>query len=146
MLSKLNTEAFVDQRKQLIATDTATLLELDSTIQVLNERHNPRSAVRQIDARLEPFILFIERYAKSVYFVTGCASGGHHLGSLRVLLEMASSASRYFQKGIDMLERLGSQVCLYARYEDLFEVDDHFATALASTYSDIIDVLRKARQ
>ncbi|KAG9377030.1 TPR-12 multi-domain protein [Pyrenophora tritici-repentis] len=147
MLSKLNTEAFVDQRKQLIATDTATLLELDSTIQVLNERHNPRSAVRQIDARLEPFILFIERYAKSVDILSqGVPVAAIIWGSLRVLLEMASSASRYFQKGIDMLERLGSQVCLYARYEDLFEVDDHFATALASTYSDIIDVLRKARQ
>jgi hypothetical protein len=43
-----------------------------------------------------------------------------------------------------MLETLGSQVCLYAQYEDLFRADDYFATALISTHLEIIEVLRKA--
>jgi hypothetical protein len=59
---------------------------------------------------------------------------------------MASSASRYFQKVIDMLERLGSQIGLYARYEELFERDAYFSTALVATHLDIIDVLGKARR
>ena len=59
---------------------------------------------------------------------------------------MASSAVRYLDKVIDMLERLGSQVCLYARYEDMFQTDDHFTTALVSTHLDIINILEKARR
>jgi hypothetical protein len=43
-----------------------------------------------------------------------------------------------------MLERLGSQVCLYARYEDIFRSNEYFATALVSTHLEIIEVLRKA--
>jgi hypothetical protein len=58
---------------------------------------------------------------------------------------MASSTSRYFQKLLDILERLGSQVCLYAKYEDLFGTDEKFVSALSITHLDILNVLSKAR-
>ncbi|KAI0875922.1 hypothetical protein GGS24DRAFT_499364 [Hypoxylon argillaceum] len=58
---------------------------------------------------------------------------------------MASSATRYFPKLVDMLEMLGTTVSVYGKYDSLYGHEDRFKAALTSVFSHIISILLKAR-
>jgi len=57
----------------------------------------------------------------------------------------ASSASRYFEKLLGLLESLGSRLTLFERYEALFGHESIFVHALTATQLDILNILRNAQ-
>jgi hypothetical protein len=62
-------------------------MELTDTIQLLNVRHHSDSTARQIGARLEPLISFVEKYAKSLDTLSqGIPIASIIWGAMRLLL------------------------------------------------------------
>ncbi|KAI8931761.1 hypothetical protein NX059_011401 [Plenodomus lindquistii] len=146
-LSQIFVDESLSELQHSSIPETATLTDLNETIRSLSYRHSTIITGRKIESRLEPIIGFVEKYAKAVDVLSqGVPFAALIWGSLRILLELASSASRYFQKVMDVLERLGDHVGLYARYEDMFQTDSLFASELMLTHLEIMEVFKKARR
>jgi hypothetical protein len=94
--------------QQIQQTGTATLMELTSTIQLLNARYHNDSVARQIGTRLEPLISFVERYAKSLDILSqGIPLASIIWGALRVLLEVFLN-SKYTPQQLKWVDRFFS--------------------------------------
>ncbi|PMB65156.1 Nephrocystin-3 [Beauveria bassiana] len=106
---------------------------------------------------LTPFISFVDRYSAAVDMMVQNFGAPSCLiwGCLRVILKVTSlfdcncavgrSMPFYFTDLLRLVERFGAQLCLYNRYDALFNGHDEFMAALSDTYMDAIIFLRKAR-
>ncbi|KAM3511901.1 hypothetical protein MY11210_004442 [Beauveria gryllotalpidicola] len=105
----------------------------------------PRGAVGL--GALTPFISFVDRYSAAVDMVAQNFGAPSCLiwGCLRVILKVGRSVPFYFTDLLRLVERFGAQLCLYSRYDALFNGHGDFMAALSDTYMDAIIFLRKAR-
>ncbi|KAM3523884.1 hypothetical protein NHJ13051_004861 [Beauveria bassiana] len=96
---------------------------------------------------LTPFISFIDRYSNAVDMMVQNFGAPSCLiwGCLRVILKVGRSVSFFFTDLLGLVERFGTQLCLYSRYDALFDGHTDFMAALSDTYMDALIFLRKAR-
>jgi len=80
---------YENHARLLVRVDTATLKDLFSTVEEMNERHHACSKTRRLSTRIEPLVAFVERYAKAADTLSQSVPMAALIwGSLRVLLEV----------------------------------------------------------
>ncbi|KAI1877911.1 uncharacterized protein JN550_000093 [Neoarthrinium moseri] len=123
---------------------------LDEITQVESLHEEKWVSKYRIRSRLNHLISFVDRYAKAVDCLVQTANGSgvnpaaFIWGLLRVLLETASSAVKYFASLMDLLEDLGRAASLYTQYDNMYSHHPRFQNALVNVYVDIMLVLQKA--
>jgi transcriptional regulator of met regulon len=103
--------------------------------------------------RLRYLLAFIERYSKAIDCLVQTSTGSFMnpatmiWGLLRIVMEIASAATRYMTSLLNLLEDLGNNISLYSAYEDEILFDQpRFRNAMVAVYMDIINILIKARK
>ncbi|KAI1866917.1 hypothetical protein JX265_007493 [Neoarthrinium moseri] len=125
---------------------------LDEITQVESLHEEKWVSKYRIRSRLNHLISFVDRYAKAVDCLVQTANGSgvnpaaFIWGLLRVFLETASSAVKYFASLMDLLEDLGRAASLYTQYDNMYSHHPRFQNALVNVYVDIMLVLQKARK
>lgn len=96
---------------------------------------------------ITPFLSFIDKYALAIdsFCQFNPAPSALIWGSLRVILQIAQSATLYSGRVLRMVGRFGSHLAIYSRYEGMFENSVHFQTALKASFMDAVMLLRRAR-
>ncbi|KAK8112574.1 hypothetical protein PG984_013100 [Apiospora sp. TS-2023a] len=133
-----------------IVPSASTMNQVMDFILDMDAHHASRNRCRNVASRIEPLVKFIERYSKAIDSLVQCTDGSVLSpialiwGGLRVVLEISSSMTKYFPKLVDLLQKLGSSVAVYGRYDDLFGQNAHFKAALNDVYSQILNILLRA--
>ncbi|KAI1366691.1 hypothetical protein F5Y08DRAFT_300756 [Xylaria arbuscula] len=124
---------------------------LTTTIKLETDHISKQKSGIDVRRRLSSLISFVERYASALDCLVQTGSGfalnpaALAWGLMKILLELASSATKYFSSLLKLLERLGSTVSLYGEYLEMFRYH-RFQVALGDVYLDIICILGKARK
>ncbi|KAI9857597.1 MAG: hypothetical protein M1813_008189 [Trichoglossum hirsutum] len=98
------------------------------------------SKSRALLVKIQPFIASIEEYGKAldVYANITPLILGPLWGSIRVVLHLASSFEKYFERIVDMFERIGDVLPRFRAYQSLFSNHIRLLHALSQAYFDII--------
>ncbi|KAF8534845.1 hypothetical protein BDD12DRAFT_754871 [Trichophaea hybrida] len=129
--------------KQLSPASAEELLE---QVKKMEESHRTKSRSRAIIRRIEPFLNFVNRYSETVSIAIQYNTKPAALvwGGMKILLELASSYGKYFERLLVMIEVIGDKLPLYKDYEDLFRDSDRPKRALILLYCDTIEFLGHA--
>ncbi|OAL21718.1 hypothetical protein AYO22_07660 [Fonsecaea multimorphosa] len=124
-----------------------TFQDVISEVESLEKKQAASSHTVKIKSRIQPLLSFLDRYGRALDSLTQAKPIPFSLvwGLVRILLEVASSHSRYLERLIDAVEDITDKVSLYAEYESLLKGDLRFQAALADVYYDTLVFLHKAK-
>lgn len=141
--------------------ETATLDNLLESTVAAQQEHQHQSYLRRASKKLEPLVDAISQYGKALDVFSSTYSAIALLwGSIRVLLhvritlyqqlqaptfvprlkrlQIAHSFEKYFQKLVDMLERIGDVLPRCQTYQNLFLSNTRLLQLISVAYVDII--------
>ncbi|OAP62379.1 hypothetical protein AYL99_04582 [Fonsecaea erecta] len=128
----------VDEQEQFRHTQFQDVV---SEVQRLERKQATASHTRKIQPRIEPFLIFLERYGRALDSATQTRPVPFSL----VWGLVASSHSQYLERLIHAIEDISDKVSLYAEYENLLKGDLRFQAALADVYYDTLVFLHRAK-
>ncbi|KAF2097104.1 hypothetical protein NA57DRAFT_77359 [Rhizodiscina lignyota] len=139
-------EGLSDEQKQQF--ENATAENVFYSASVAFSGHERGSKTRALQKRLAPFTTALEEYGKAMDVLTNAAS--MYLcplwGSLRVVLQLAQSYGKYYDKLLDMFARIGEVLPRYAMFERLFAEHERVLAALSNAYLDILKFCNEAKK
>ncbi|KAF2095342.1 hypothetical protein NA57DRAFT_44624 [Rhizodiscina lignyota] len=140
------TDSLPDREKSEWTTENAERL-LDS-VKNLNEQHAESSRTRRIIRRIDPLITFLRRFARFGDTIVQAHPNPACIawGSFRILLEIVSGFTSYFEKLFDMLESIDRKFPLFEKFANLHSDSPACGDALKEVYSDVVLFLYDAQR
>ncbi|CZR67167.1 uncharacterized protein PAC_17066 [Phialocephala subalpina] len=130
--------------------DNATLENIYYTTSHANRNDAENSRTRAIVQKLGPLISAIESYGKAVDTFAQIAPlyQAPIWGFIRVLLVAAEAHSKFYDKIVDILARIGDILPRFRDYERIYNPQKHkrLVQALSNAYLDIIVICTQFRQ
>ncbi|MCJ1267662.1 hypothetical protein MMC22_007548 [Lobaria immixta] len=120
--------------------ETATLYNLLDSATAAQKEHEEKSHSRYVSKKLEPLVSAVSQYGTTldIYANTYSIAMAPLWGSIRVLLHIAQSFEKYFEKLISMLGRIGDVLPRCQVYQNLFSTNKRLLQVISVAYVDII--------